>query len=267
MAEPGALRKAQRVLDALRARAGSDLKAAIDSENDFPTAAGIASSASGLAALAAAAALALGLELTPAELSVVARLGSGSAARSIFGGFVEMHPGERADGSDAIASPLLAPDAWPLSVLVVVTCDEKKRVASTAGMERTQDTSPFWPSFVAEAPRDLAAMRSAIAARDFTALGELAEHSAMKLHALALSTRPALLYWNAATVSVMHAVGELRRGGFEAYFTIDAGPQVKVLCQPAAAAHVRATLATIAGVHRIIDSRPGDAVVTQVVAS
>lgn len=256
-ADAGTLAKATRVLDLLRARAGSSERGEIDSANDFPTGAGLASSASGFAALAAAAARALGLTLTPEELSAVARVGSGSAARSIHGGYVEMSAGTRADGADAVARRLLAADDWPLGVLVVVTSSRAKTVQSTAGMEQTRASSPFWSGWVESTERDLGAMRAAVLARDLAAAGELCEHSCLKMHGLAMSARPGLLYWNGTTVALMHAVRALRAAGTGAWFTIDAGPQVKVLCEPGAMAAVRAALAAVPGVERIIDSGPG----------
>jgi diphosphomevalonate decarboxylase len=256
-AAPESLPGVSKFLDLLRAEARVDWHALVESENSFPTGAGLASSASGFAALALAASSALGLRLSPAALSALARRGSGSAARSIFGGFVEMQVGHRPDGADAIAAPLLEPAAWPLSVFVAVTTSSKKPVSSRHGMEQTQATSPYWQAWVDHAPQDLDLMRSAIARRDFAGLGELAEHSCLKMHALALAARPGLLYWNPATVALMHAVRQLRRDGIAAYFTIDAGPQVKVLCESANAASVREALASTPGVERLIASGPG----------
>lgn len=244
-------------LDLVRKRAGFDLRARVDSRNDFPTGAGLASSASAFAALALAATRAAGLDLSPRELSILARRGSGSATRSVFGGFVEWHRGERPDGLDSFAEQLLPEDAWPMAVLVAVTSAAPKAVGSTDGMERTRLSSPFWPAWVEGAPAALAAMRDAVVARDLGRVGELAEHSCLAMHAVAMAARPGLVYWNAATVAVMHAVRELRRGGVGAYFTIDAGPQVKVLAAPGDASRVRDTLRAVPGVERVIGSAPG----------
>ncbi|HPC84265.1 MAG TPA: diphosphomevalonate decarboxylase [Thermoanaerobaculaceae bacterium] len=244
-------------LDLVRGMAGVDAHARVESRNDFPTGAGLASSASAFAALALAATRAAGLKLSRRELSILARRGSGSAARSVFGGFVEWHRGERGDGLDAFAEQLLPEDAWPLVVLVAVTSQMPKPVGSTEGMELSRLTSPFWPAWVESAPAMLAAMREAIAARDLARVGELAEHSCLAMHAVAMSARPGLVYWNAATVAAMHAVRELRRAGVEAYFTVDAGPQVKVLAAPGDAGRVREVLGAVPGVERVIDSGPG----------
>lgn len=235
-------------VDIVRAEAGIDTRVAIESHNNFPTGAGLASSASGFAALALATADAAGLDLTPRALSILARRGSGSAARSIFGGLVEMHRGTNTDGSDAFAEPMLDASSWPLEVVVAITDNASKKINSTAGMSHLDTRSDYYEAWVNRAEDDLADMRAAIAARDFTTVGALSEMSALKLHALMLSTRPGLIYWNAATVSAMHAVREMRAGGLETYFTIDAGPQLKALCAPGQGAAVAAELARVPGV-------------------
>ncbi len=252
-----ALERVSKVLDRVRASAGFELRASVESRSDFPIGAGLASSASAFAALALAATKAAGLERSRRDLSVLARQGSGSAARSLFGGFVEWHRGERADGIDSFAEQLLPEEAWPLAVLVAVTSGAPKSVGSSDGMEHTRLTSPYWPAWVEGAPAALTAMRDAIGARDLVRVGELAEHSCLAMHAVAMAARPGLVYWNAATVAVMHAVRELRQKGVPAYFSIDAGPQVKVLAAPSDAGRVRDVLRAVPGVERVIDSRPG----------
>ena len=245
------------ILDLVRQRAGVEARAVVSSTNNFPTSAGLASSASGFAALTVAACAAAGLTLGERELSILARRGSGSAARSIFGGYAEMHAGTSADGSDSFAEQLLAGDDWPLSVVVAITQREAKLVGSTAGMRDSAIGSPFYAAWLDTAGRDLADLRDAIAARDFRGLGEATEHSCLKLHALMLSTRPALIYWNAATVAAIHAVKGLRADGIPVYFTIDAGPQLKALCGPDDTELVAAALARVAGVHEVRSSTLG----------
>ena len=249
--------RASHLLDIVRDSSGLDRRAVVESMNNFPTAAGLASSASGFAALAVAASAAAGLSLDDRELSILARRGSGSAARSLFGGIVELHAGNRDDGLDSYAEPVLAPETWPLTVVVAITELGQKGVYSTAGMGGSALTSPFYPAWVDTSTDDLAAMRLAIANRDFEQLGELAEYSCLKLHALMMSTRPALLYWNAATMAAIHAVRELRSNGIPVYFTIDAGPQVKALCLPEHARTVADALARVAGVHETRTSALG----------
>ncbi|TQO19574.1 diphosphomevalonate decarboxylase [Rhodoglobus vestalii] len=241
--------RASHLLDIVRDSSGVGSRAVVESTNNFPTAAGLASSASGFAALAVAASSAAGLSLKDRELSILARRGSGSAARSLFGGIVELHAGTRADGLDSFAEPVLAAAAWPLTVVIAITELGQKSVNSTTGMGGSALTSPFYPAWVDTGNDDVAAMRLAIANREFQQLGELAEYSCLKLHGLMMSTRPALLYWNAATMAAIHAVRELRANGIPVYFTIDAGPQVKALCPPEHARTVADALGQVAGVH------------------
>jgi diphosphomevalonate decarboxylase len=248
-------------LDLVRAMAGVGHAARVVSENNFPTAAGLASSASGFAALAAAATAALGLKLDSRALSILARRGSGSAARSIFGGFVEMHRGRAADGSDAFAEPLAAAEHWPLQVVIAVTARGPKSVGSTLGMDSSAATSPFYDQWVATSPRDLRVAREAIRVRDFQALAEISEHSCLKMHAMAQATRPPLVYFKGATVDCLHRVRELRAAGTGVFFTIDAGPQLKAVCLPEAVGPVRAALAEVPGVETVLATGLGPGVV------
>ncbi len=244
-------------LDVVRKQAGISDAAEVVTENSVPTAAGLASSASGFAALALAASRAAGLMLAPPALSGLARLGSGSAARSIFGGFVEMARGERADGGDAVAHVIDDAGAWDLRMVVAVTATGPKPLGSTAAMERTARTSPFYAAWVTGCDADLADARAAIAARDLDALGRVAERSALRMHATALAADPAIVYWNGATLAAMNTVLELRAQKVAAYFTIDAGPHVKVLCAAADAARVAEALAATPGVQRTVVASPG----------
>jgi diphosphomevalonate decarboxylase len=251
-------RKIGTFLDLFRARAGILTRAWVESANDFPTGAGLASSASGFAALAVAADRALGLNLDARELSMLARRGSGSAARSIFGGFVEMAPGTRDDGQDAFASPLLDASAWPLKVVVAITSRKKKAIDSRAGMETSQRTSPYYRDWVATVPRDLAAARAAVRARDFDKLAEISEASCLAMHAVMLATRPALIYWNGATLDCIQYIRALRLRGTGVFYTVDAGPQVKAVCLPEDAASVADALRDIPGVEDVLVSSLGE---------
>ncbi|MEX0915428.1 MAG: diphosphomevalonate decarboxylase, partial [Wenzhouxiangellaceae bacterium] len=254
---PGSDRVAA-LLARMREMAGSTVRARVTSHNNFPTGAGLASSASGFAALVTAADKAYGLGLSSARLSELARIGSGSAARSIFGGYVEMHRGARPDGSDSIAEPLAAAGDWPLQVVIAVSDRGRKSVGSTEGMQRTARTSPFYDAWVNNQPGDLALARHAIQARDFAALAEVSEASALAMHGLAMSARPGLLYFNATTMECLHRVRQLRAEGSAVFFTVDAGPQVKAICSPDAAEAVAAALSGVPGVSEILRSGLGD---------
>lgn len=250
-------RKLGAFLDLFRARANVPTRAHVQSSNDFPTGAGLASSASGFAALAVAINHALDLQITPRELSTFARRGSGSAARSIFGGFVEMAAGRSEDGRDAFASPLLEAAAWPLQVVVAITTRAKKSIDSREGMNHTRDTSPYYRDWIATANADLGDARAAVLARDFDKLAALGEASCLAMHAVMLSARPGLIYWNAATLECIQCVRTLRSEGTGVFFTIDAGPQVKAVCLPEHAARVAAALRAVPGVDEALVSGLG----------
>jgi diphosphomevalonate decarboxylase len=250
-------------LDLVRAQAGLSLRAEVVTANDFPTASGLASSASAYAALAVAASGAAGLDLDPRALSVLARRGSGSAARSIHGGFVRMHAGTAGDGSDAYAEPVDAPgsaggDAWPVRMVIAVVGGGKvKTHGSRDAMEHCAETSPLYAGWLACVPGDLVAAEQAIRARDLDALGQVAEASALAMHAAAIASRPGIVYWQPATLACMEAVRALRGQGVPAYFTMDAGPHVKVLTHAQAAAEVAAALGAVPGVSSVITSAAG----------
>lgn len=222
--------KISRFLDLLRELAGTKLRAAVTSENFVPTAAGLASSASGLAALAAAGNAALQLRLDDSQLSRLARRGSGSACRSIFGGFVEWEQGT--DDLTSLARPLAANGFEnDLAMLFVLINDKQKDVSSRDGMRRTVATSAFYPGWLASLPEDLATIKQAIATQDFTALGRITEANGLKMHATTLAAVPPFTYWSPQSLLAMDLVRQLRATGTECYFTMDAGPNVKVLCR------------------------------------
>lgn len=252
------LEKVGRFLDLVRARAGTALRAEVRSRNNFPTAAGLASSASGFAALALAATTAAGLHLDGRALSQLARQGSGSAARSIFGGLVLLHRGERGDGADCYAEPLAT--AWAeLRMVIGVAGTHAKQTLSTDGMAHTAATSPYYAAWLAGHAADLDAARDAIARRDLEALGAVCERSCLRMHASALAADPGILYWSGATIEGFHTVRALRRNGVSAWFTNDAGPHVKALCLAADAERVAGALSAVPGIDRAVVCVPGGA--------
>ena len=170
-----------------------------------------------------------------------------------------MLAGKADDGSDSFARPIAPVDFWDIRLLIGITSFKPKKTGSTAGMELSRKTSPYYQAWIATQTEDLQRMRQAILQKDFERLGELSEHSCLKMHAVALSSNPGILYWNAITVDAMHAVRELRQKGVQAYFTIDAGPQIKVLCLPKDEVRVRDMLRSINGIERIIVNKPGPA--------
>lgn len=246
--------RVSRHLDLLRERAGVSWRARVVSRNNFPAGAGIAASASGFAALTLAGAAALGLDLSPRDLSILARRGSGSAARSVFGGFVLLHTGERDE--DAFAEPLYGPDWWDIRDLIVVVSRAEKAVPSSEGhhLAPTSALHRARTARVAELNRQLL---DALARRDFTALGQAAEEDALLMHAVMMTSRPSLIYWLPETVAVIHWVQARRQAGIPVYFTIDAGPNVHVLTLPPYADRLQADLWALPGVQDVIPCRPG----------
>lgn len=228
-AGPKATARAAKHLDHLRKLAGTELKAKVISRNSFPTGAGIASSASGFAALTVAAAAALGLELSQPELSRIARLGSGSASRSIDGGFVEWHPGT--DHESSYAVPLAPASHWDLVDIIAIVSQVEKDVGSSAGHPLAH-TSPYYAARQTELETVLPAVRQAILDRDMARFGELIEAEAISLHVAAMTSKPSILYWGPGSLEIMHALRLWRaQGGPVGYFTIDAGPNIHVIAE------------------------------------
>lgn len=256
---PAQLARLGGFVDRFRRLAGSHQRVRIATANNFPTGAGLASSASGFAALGLACREFFQLDLDDQALSLLVRAGSGSAGRSLFGGYVEQHLGQREDGEDAYAQPLFPAQHWPMAVAVAITSRAGKSVGSTEGMDRSAATSPYYAAWVDEQAADLDRARAIIAARDFQALAELAESSCLKMHAMAMASQPGLLYFNAATMAAMHAVRNLRDSGTPVFFTVDAGPQVKAICLPDALPGVRRTLSEVPGVLEVRDCALGGA--------
>ena len=224
-------------LECLRSRLGVSLRFEARSVNSFPTAAGLASSSSGFAALAGACARAAGKELPPEELSEIARIGSVSAARSVFGGFVLLPAGARS------ARQVFTPDHWPeLRIVVAVTHTGPKPLSSREAMRETGSRSPYYGQWVSESQALLLEALPALAARDLEKLGDIARSSYSMMHAALLACSPPILYWLPATVALIHACGALRRQGIGAWETIDAGPQVKILCLERDVAQVTAVV-------------------------
>jgi diphosphomevalonate decarboxylase len=256
-----ALQRISAFLDLVRKRAGAGERAVVNTRNTVPTGAGLASSASGFAALAVAAAAAYGLDYDATALSRLARRGSGSASRSLFGDFVVWHAGlesgtpEEADLS-SYAEPVPAADLDPALVIAVVNAGPKA-VSSRTAMRRTVDTSPLYEPWAASSMEDLTEMRAALLRGDLEAVGEIAERNALGMHATMLAARPAVRYLSPATLTVLDSVAQLRKDGILAYATMDAGPNVKVLCRRAEAAQVADTVRAAAPDGAVHVSGPG----------
>jgi diphosphomevalonate decarboxylase len=242
------LARVTRLLDRVRAASGARRFARVESSNDFPTASGLASSASGFAALALAAVRAAGLDWTSAEVADLARRSSASAARSLFGGYVEL------DGESA--RQLAPASKLDLRVLVCVASEEKKAVSSTEGMSRSAAASPYYAAWLERAPEMHARMKDALARGDFEALGAEAEASALAMHACAMAA--GVVYFRGVTLEAIRTVRALRDAGTPAFFTVDAGPHVKVLVRPNDAALAATWMRAVPGVLRVLESPLGE---------
>lgn len=270
------------MLDLVREKAGISTKAKVVSHNHVPIAAGLASSASGSAALAAAASYAAGLNLTPRELSRLARRGSGSACRSIFGGFVLWNKGE--DDETSYAEPIADLFADPLSepaepadshlpasppaqknlnpAMIVVTLDSsKKPISSRTAMRRTVETSPAYMPWVEQSKKDLARALDAIRVGSIEQLGEVMEQNSLGMHETMRKANPPVNYLTDKTYAVLNAVCSMRECGWPVWATMDAGPNVKVLtdagCAARAAEELRGRVAESA---KFTIALPGDGV-------
>lgn len=235
-------------LELVRASAGSSFFARVESTNTFPTAAGLASSASGFAALAVAAAGAYGLSLSPKELSILARRGSGSAARSIFGGFARMG----LEYAEPITDAKLE-----LVAAIAVARAKSKDIGSTDGMKHTASTSPYHDAWLAQVDRDLAAAADALANGDFAALARITEGSCLAMHADAMAARPGILYFQPVTLWAIARVRSLQKAGVPVFFTIDAGPHLVAFTTAEALETVRAALSEHEDIANVLVSRPG----------
>jgi diphosphomevalonate decarboxylase len=243
-------------LDITRDMAGIKERAEVDSRNNFPTGTGIASSASAFAALALAATRAAGLDLSEAELSRLARRGSGSACRSVPGGFVEWQMGT--SDEDSYATSIADPDHWPLVDCIAILSIEHKTISSTEG-HTLAETSPLQAARLADATRRLDLCRRAILERDFEALATVTELDSDMMHAVMMTSTPPLLYWLPTTLAVMEAVRAWRKGGLSVCYTIDAGPNVHVLCPEDQGEQVARRLNGLGGIQRVLSAKVGGA--------
>jgi len=251
---PGAKARIVAHLDRLRTLAGKPLKARVASVNDFPTGVGLASSASGFAALTLAAAAAFEMGLEDRELSALARLGSGSATRSIWGGYVEWVAGT--EHEESFASQIAPPEHWEICDCIALVSTETKEVASSEG-HKLAKSSPLYSARLSQVKEDLDRVREAILSRDFESLGSVAEREALSLHAIMMTSQPSLLYWTPATVRVIKEVRNWREEGRSVYFTIDAGPNLHLLTLPSGVEEIERALGKVEGVKQVIVCRPG----------
>ena len=248
-----ALDRVSRHLDIVRARSGLEMRAEVLSSNSFPMGTGIASSASAFAALSVAASAAAGLDLSEAELSALARRGSGSASRSIPDGFTEWHAAGRDEAS--FAESFASSDHWDLHDIVAIISDEHKALGSTNGHDAALE-SPFFEARLKGVDAMFKEMRQAILDRDLAVLGPAMEADALALHAIAMTGRPSALYWSGGTMELLKQVRAWRAEGLEVYFTLDAGPNVHLICEAGHAAQLEEAVKALDFVISTLHNRP-----------
>lgn len=254
---PGKTKRMVEVLRTIRKEAGITLRAEVRSENHFPTAAGLASSASGFAALVAATRQAAGLPLDMNAMGRLARRSSASAARSLYGGFCELPAGKTNDDR-LCAKPLHDEHHWPeLRLVVALTATGPKDVGSTDGMERSRKTSPLYDAWVAAAPGLTRKVKKGLREKNLELLGRAMEQSTMSFHSCAHSSDPPLVYWRPATLAALETIRGLRKKGVSVYATMDAGPHVKSLCEKADLRRVTHALKRTEGVLDVWTCGPG----------
>ena len=244
-----ALERVRAFLNLVREMAGINERAEVVSENNFPIGTGIASSASAFAALALSASKAAGITLTKRELSRLARRGSGSASRSIPGGFVEWYLGT--NDTDSYAESIAPPEHWDLVDCVAVVSTGHKKTGSAEG-HPLAPTSPLQAARVADAPRRLDLCRKALMERDFAALASIVELDSDMMHAVMMTSKPGLFYWQPASIRVMDAVRKWRKDGLQACYTVDAGPNVHVICPRAYIGETEKNLRELPGVGDVL---------------
>ena len=248
------LNRAAKFMDEVRRLSGEERFAEIVSENNFPMGAGIASSASAFAALALAGSAAAGLDLSERDCSRLARMGSGSACRSVPGGFCEWLYGS--GDADSVSVSIAPAEHWDLTDLIAVISGEHKKVGSSAGHGMAA-TSPYQSARVADAPARIEKCRTAILNKDFAALAEVSERDCLLMHAVMMTSTPPLLYWEPASIALVKGVKAWREEGIPCFCTLDAGPNVHILCPSEAADEIRSRVERIPGVKDILSSGPG----------
>ena len=242
-------------LDTIRKKFNFNKHFTINSYNNFPTASGLASSASGFAALAFGINHICNLNLNFEKISILARQGSGSASRSIFGGFSIWHSGSALDGSDSYAEQIAKSSSWQsLQMMIVITTDTIKTVSSRQGMQASIQTSDYYAQWIKESSMRIAPMKQAIITQNFTQLGQLTEHDWEGFFNVINSTKPALNYWNSTSILVINEIKKLRKNGYECYFTTDAGPHIIIFYLSENESIIKKKLKKIPGIKNILQS-------------
>ncbi len=247
-----------RFLDLFRTKYGIKDFFKIETQNSFPTAAGLASSASGFAALAYGLNKLCNLDLSLKELSILTRQGSGSACRSLHGGFVLWNKSEKPNGEDSFAQQLFDENYWPeFRILVAIVDEKEKQISSRVAMQSSVKTSAFYPLWIKESEAKIPQMIKALEEKDFDAVGSIAEQDCLGMHKTMQTAVPAVNFFQQSTLGIMEKVNQLRSQGISCYFTIDAGPNVKILCLEKDREKIVSSLNQIQGILKVISCKVG----------
>ena len=242
-----------KTLDRVRKLGKTSLRARVTTENNFPKATGIASSASGLSAVTVAALGALNIKMNTKELSSLARLASGTAGRSIPDGFVEWVKGS--EETESYSEQILPVDWWEVCDVVAVVTKKMKKVSSTEG-HKLAETSPFYKERLKGMEKKIIRIKKAMRERNFSKFGRIVEDEALNMHAICMTSQPSIIYWSETTVKIIKEVMRWREEDLESYFTIDAGPSVHVICEKKQAQKIKKRLLKVKGVERAVVNNP-----------
>lgn len=240
-------------LDRIKKIARINSYAKVVTQNSFPKSSGIASSASGFAALTLAASAAAGLKLSERELSILSRLGSGSASRSIPSGFVEWKKGKNSLSSYAYS--LYPPSFWDIRDILAIVSDKAKKTTTTEA-HKLGTVSPFYKERIKNIDKTIKAIKEALQKKDFTSFGEILEEETLNMHAVMMTSKPSLFYWTDRTVRMILSVWQWRKKGLPVYFTIDAGPNVHLICEAKNEKTVVSYIKKLSYIKRIIINKP-----------
>jgi diphosphomevalonate decarboxylase len=248
-------KRVSKQLDVIRTKAGITTKAKVISENNFPSDVGLASSASAFAALTIAGCAAAGLELDQKELSIISRQGSGSSCRSIYGGFVKWIAAEK--NEDSYAVQVASEDELDLRDVTVIVTDRERPLGATDGMKLSVQTCPIYNARLEVAKKNIEEMEAAIKGKDFTTIGKTMEFDTLLMHAITITTKPALIYWAPETVMMMDKVAEWRKEGLEAYYSIETGANLHLLTTPENVEELEKRVKELPFVKKVYSSKPG----------
>jgi diphosphomevalonate decarboxylase len=252
------LKRVIELLDLIRKHSKKNQFAKVVSENNFPDAAGLASSSSAFAALTMAGCNAIGYGINKKEMSIIARQGSGSACRSIFGGFVEWKKGKKDDGTDSFAEQIADEKHWEdFRIIVLIVNPKEKKIKSTEGMKISVNSSELYEAWIKASENDAGKIKQYLLEKNLTETGKIAEQNCLRMHSVMISSDPSLIYWNPETVTLIDKIQAMQSNGLDLHFTIDAGPNIKIICQEKDVEKILNCLEQAPFIHDFVVCSPG----------